>query len=80
MFGEQVTVLEARNRVGGRIYTRTLKDKQGKEQPVDLGATFVCGTSRTPPQNPIFTYAVDRLHLKLREKLRTGPATVVYNR
>lgn len=76
-----MTVLEARCRVGGRIYTRNLKDKQGREQPVDLGATFVCGTSREPPLNPIFTYAVDRLHLKLREKHRDGQAsTVVYNR
>lgn len=37
--GEAVTVLEARDRIGGRVYTdRTLSDV-----PVELGAEFIHG-------------------------------------
>ncbi|HEX8060924.1 MAG TPA: FAD-dependent oxidoreductase, partial [Cyclobacteriaceae bacterium] len=38
--GKQVTVLEARNRVGGRIFTST---DGGFSQPVENGAEFIHG-------------------------------------
>ena len=39
------------------------------------------GTSRDPPVNPIFEYAVDVLGLQLRAKKRDGPgATALYDR
>ena len=46
-------------------------------------ACFAChaGTSRTPPVNPLLTYAVDVLGLTLRPKSRDGAAaTLVYDR
>jgi monoamine oxidase len=70
--GAVVTVLEARARIGGRIHTESLSCG-ADERPVDLGASFVCGTSRTPPLNPVFSYAVGRLGLTLRPKEREGP-------
>eukprot|EP00884_Botryococcus_braunii_P001035 jgi/Botrbrau1/10932/Bobra.0025s0105.1 len=79
--GATVTVLEARERVGGRIYTRMLRTKEGKEQPIDLGATFICGTSRKPPVNPMLTFAVDRLNLEIKPKQREGLKTsALYDR
>ncbi len=71
--GAHVTVLEARDRIGGRVHTGTLTAPGGESRPVDLGASFVCGTARTPPVNPIFSYAVGRLGLSLRPKEREGP-------
>lgn len=48
---------------------------------VDMGATFICGTGRDPPVNPMLTYAVDCLKLGTRPKLRDGPhATALYDR
>ena len=41
----QVTVLEARGRIGGRMHTYDLPDGQNGTTSVDLGATFICGTS-----------------------------------
>lgn len=50
-------------------------------RPVDMGASFICGTDRTPPVNPIFEYAKDELKLKLMPKMRDGPnANVFYDR
>jgi hypothetical protein len=46
-----------------------------------MGATFICGTGRDPPVNPMLTYAVDCLKLGVRPKLRDGPhATALYDR
>jgi hypothetical protein len=46
-----------------------------------MGATFICGTERKPPVNPILQYAVDCLGLQTRPKMRTGPhATAIYDR
>lgn len=46
-----------------------------------MGASFVCGTDRNPPVNPILEYAVDELKLKLVPKFRDGPnANVFYDR
>ena len=46
-----------------------------------MGATFICGTGRDPPVNPMLTYAVDCLKLGTRPKLRDGPhATALYDR
>ena len=70
--GASVTVLEARDRVGGRINTGTLV-AGNESRPVDLGASFICGTARAPPVNPMFSYAAGRLGLKLRPKEREGP-------
>ena len=48
---------------------------------VDMGATFICGTGRDPPVNPMLTYAVDCLGLGTRPKLRDGPAaTALFDR
>lgn len=70
--GAQVTVLEARERIGGRVNTGTLVAGD-ESRPVDLGASFICGTARAPPVNPMFSYAAGRLGLKLRPKEREGP-------
>ena len=45
--GADVTVLEGRDRIGGRMHTFDLKDElsESGSTPVDLGATFICGTS-----------------------------------
>lgn len=62
------------------MHTVQLTGADGGQQPVDLGATFVCGTSRVPPVNPILEYAVDRLGLTLKKKYRDGPkATALYD-
>jgi renalase len=37
--GEQVLVLEARDRIGGRVYT----DRSLSDVPVELGAEFIHG-------------------------------------
>lgn len=37
--GETVTVLEARNRIGGRVHT----DRSFSDIPVELGAEFIHG-------------------------------------
>lgn len=47
--GVTVTVLEARNRIGGRTNTAIVGDA-----PVDLGASWMVGSR---PRNPIFSYA-----------------------
>ena len=40
------------------------------QQPiVDLGASFVCGTSTEPPLNPMFQYATATLGLTLKPKV-----------
>uniref|UniRef100_A0A061R8Y1 N1-acetylpolyamine oxidase n=1 Tax=Tetraselmis sp. GSL018 TaxID=582737 RepID=A0A061R8Y1_9CHLO len=78
--GAEVVVLEGSERLGGRICTQVIGPK-GRERPVDLGATFVCGTSRVPPVNPIFRFAVDELGLSLAPKRREGPrANTFYDR
>ncbi|EFN52584.1 hypothetical protein CHLNCDRAFT_138597 [Chlorella variabilis] len=78
--GAQVTVLEARDRLGGRIHTHQLVAGEVR-RPVDLGATFICGTSRRPPVNPMLEFAVDVLGLSLRPKRRDGPAaTTLYDK
>ncbi|KAL4436382.1 hypothetical protein ABPG77_009944 [Micractinium sp. CCAP 211/92] len=77
--GAEVTVLEARDRLGGRIHTCEL-GSGGMTRQVDLGATFICGTNREPPVNPLLPLAVDQLGLQLRPKKRDGPdATVMYD-
>lgn len=42
--GYQVTVLEARDRIGGRVWT----SREWADIPVDLGASWIHGTSRNP--------------------------------
>lgn len=69
--GAKVTVIEGRPRIGGRIRTETIGEGQGARR-VDLGASFVCGTSRSPPLNPTFQYACGRLDLSLAPKQRSG--------
>ncbi len=50
-------------------------------RPIDMGATFICGTDTAPPTNPMFEYAKGVLGLKLKPKMRDGPiANVVYDR
>ena len=71
--GADVIVLEARNRIGGRIHTAKLTSSDGSTSvPVDLGATFVCGTARDPPINPLVPYMIDYLGLKTNPKQRDG--------
>lgn len=42
--GYQVTVLEGRDRIGGRVWT----SRQWSDVPVDLGASWIHGTRRNP--------------------------------
>ncbi|MEM7111888.1 MAG: FAD-dependent oxidoreductase [Chloroflexota bacterium] len=42
--GQQVTVLEARERIGGRLWTSRLWE----DAPLDMGASWIHGTSRNP--------------------------------
>lgn len=42
--GAQVTVLEARDRIGGRIWT----SQQWPDAPMDLGASWIHGTEGNP--------------------------------
>ena len=61
MFGHEVTVLEARQRTGGRVHTITLAGPSGAAVSADLGAMVVTGTDG----NPIVTLAKmarSRLH------------------
>lgn len=69
--GAKVTVVEGRARIGGRIRTETIGEGEA-QRTVDLGASFVCGTSRSPPLNPTFQYACGRLDLSLAPKQRSG--------
>ena len=45
---------------------------------VDLGASYICGTSRNPPCNPILEYCVDKLGLEIRPKA-SGDTVVFYD-
>ena len=56
--GRQVIVLEARGRIGGRIFTH--KDP-ASPIPIELGAEFVHGKS------PSLWYLAERAHLRLHE-------------
>ena len=47
--GLKVIVLEARNRVGGRLYTIKTKLSNGKEFNVDLGASWIHGDGQKNP-------------------------------
>jgi monoamine oxidase len=58
--GETVTILEARNRVGGRAFSSTVGDAR-----VDLGADWVRGLN---PLNPVFAFA-DAAGLSLTPKV-----------
>ena len=73
--GARVTVLEGRDRIGGRIRSEKLGLSLPPDQQrvVDLGASFVCGTSVVPPMNPMFQYAHATLGLTLQPKHRDGP-------
>lgn len=54
--GVEVTVLEARNRIGGRIYT----DRETFGVPIEMGAQYVQGTSNGPADiNPVWQMAQD---------------------
>jgi hypothetical protein len=69
--GAKVTVVDARDRVGGRVWSYHLEGG-GKAGTVDLGASFICGTSTVPPLNPLMVFA-KKLKLKLSPKHRNGP-------
>ena len=73
--GANVTVLEGRDRIGGRIRSEKLglSLPADKQRVVDLGASFVCGTSTQPPLNPMFQYAKATLGLTLKPKHCDGP-------
>jgi hypothetical protein len=45
---------------------------------VDAGATFICGTGRIPPLNPMLIYAKDQLKLETRIKRRDTAVTEFY--
>jgi len=71
VLGADVTILEARDRIGGRMHTFDLEVQGGKKVPVDLGSTFICGTSDCPPRNPIYDLS-KTLGLTLKPKQRQG--------
>lgn len=54
--GARVTVLEARDRIGGRVHT----DRSTFGIPVELGAQYVQGRSRDRTANPVWTMAQDQ--------------------
>lgn len=71
--GAEVVVLEARERAGGRIHSWEMKGMFAEgggmgTLKVDLGASFICGTSREAPCNPIMEYVVDKLGIPIRPK------------
>jgi len=68
--GAQVTICEARHRVGGRVHT--WRPEMEDAPWVDLGASFICGTSDNPPLNPMYELAIKTLGLRTVPKTRTG--------
>jgi monoamine oxidase len=66
--GHQVTVLEARDRIGGRIWT----SHQWHDLPLDLGATWIHGTTGNPLSDLADLLGAKRLSTSYER-------TVVYN-
>jgi monoamine oxidase len=50
MFDLEIVILEARDRLGGRIFTDrvTFRDKEGCVVPIDLGASWIHGKDLNP--------------------------------
>jgi len=81
--GATVSILEARDRIGGRMHTYDIESDiyHGVQPPgtgtpgtypVDLGATFICGTSVSLPRNPLYEIVNENFGLRTIPKQRTG--------
>ncbi len=66
--GMKPLVLEARNRIGGRIWT----DKQSFDKPLDLGATWIHGVTNNPITKLAKQQNIQILHVEEQD--------VVYNK
>lgn len=66
--GKDVTIIEARNRIGGRIHTLLSKDGT----PVEMGATWLWNT------NSSLIALLKELELSVLEQYMEGPAYVQY--
>lgn len=59
--GHRVALLEARNRVGGRIYTAG--EVEGLPQPVDLGGSMIHGFREGVPTAKLITHELGMVRL-----------------
>jgi len=87
--GRRVAVIEARRRVGGRIFTTRVADVAGRRQmPVELGAEFIHGlpeeTWRLLHQAGLEAYELDGVHvdrsggqLQMHDEQREGGFAVL---
>jgi monoamine oxidase len=75
--GKRVAVIEARNRIGGRIFTQHIPSPDGNSTiALELGAEFIHGlpaeTWNLVHEAQLATYEIDGSQLWFREELRRG--------
>jgi len=75
----EVVILEARDRLGGRIFTDydTFKDQDGKTIPVDLGAAWIHGEEKNPLAEKARQFNMSLIATSEEVKMLDGPMAVV---